>query len=101
MGAQRAENIKSYLTTVAPEKIDSSRVQARDGGNKGKMVHFWFVPSGDLCKDQAEEAPRSTRPRCGHSRANRSVRSRERAGSNSAGAEVIAEAERREKVGEE
>ena len=55
LGAQRAVNVKYYLTTDGPTKIDGSRVQPRQGGAKGKATHFYFVPEGTLCGGQLEE----------------------------------------------
>ena len=47
IGAQRAVNIKYYLTTdeLGP-KVDPSRLEPRKGGSKGKAAHFYFVPQG-------------------------------------------------------
>ena len=47
IGAQRAVNIKYYLTTdeLGP-KVDPSRLEPRKGGTKGKAAHFYFVPQG-------------------------------------------------------
>ena len=47
LGAQRAVNIKYYLTTdeLGP-KLDPSRLEPRKGGTKGKAAHFYFVPQG-------------------------------------------------------
>jgi hypothetical protein len=47
IGAQRAVNIKYYLTTdeLGP-KVDASRLEPRKGGTKGKAAHFYFVPQG-------------------------------------------------------
>ena len=55
LGAQRSVNVKYYLTTDGPTKIDGSRVQPRAGGTKGKATHFYFVPEGNLCGGQLEE----------------------------------------------
>ena len=55
LGSQRAVNVKYYLTTDGPTKIDGSRVQPRAGGTKGKATHFYFVPEGNLCGGQLEE----------------------------------------------
>jgi outer membrane protein OmpA-like peptidoglycan-associated protein len=47
LGAQRAVNVKYYLTTdeLGP-KVDASRLEPRKGGTKGKTAHFYFVPQG-------------------------------------------------------
>jgi hypothetical protein len=55
LGAQRAVNVKYYLTTDGPNKVDAGRVQPRAGGTKGKATHFYFVPEGELCSGQLEE----------------------------------------------
>jgi hypothetical protein len=55
LGAQRAVNVKYYLTTDGPTKVDASRVQPRQGGTKGQATHFYFVPEGNLCGGQLEE----------------------------------------------
>ena len=56
LGAQRAVNVKYYLTTddLGP-KADASRIQPREGGTKGKATHFYLVPEGTLCAGQAVE----------------------------------------------
>ena len=45
LGAQRAVNIKYYMTTdeLRP-KVDPSRLEPRKGGVKPKAAHFYFVP---------------------------------------------------------
>jgi hypothetical protein len=47
LGAQRAVNVKYYLTTdeIGP-KLDATRLEPRKGGVKGKTAHFYFVPQG-------------------------------------------------------
>lgn len=47
LGAQRAVNIKYYMTTdeLGP-KVDPTRLEPRKGGTKGKAAHFYFVPQG-------------------------------------------------------
>jgi opacity protein-like surface antigen len=55
LGAQRSVNVKYYLTTDGPNKVDASRVQPRQGGTKGQATHFYFVPEGNLCGGQLEE----------------------------------------------
>ena len=47
IGAQRAVNVKYYMTTdeLGP-KVDPSRLEPRKGGTKGKAAHFYFVPQG-------------------------------------------------------
>ena len=47
IGAQRAVNIKCYMTTdeLGP-KVDPSRLEPRKGGAKGKAAPFYFVPQG-------------------------------------------------------
>ena len=55
LGSQRSVNVKYYLTTDGPNKVDASRVQPRQGGAKGKATHFYFVPEGNMCGGQLEE----------------------------------------------
>jgi len=55
LGSQRSVNVKYYLTTDGPNKVDASRVQPRAGGAKGKASHFYFVPEGTMCGAQLEE----------------------------------------------
>src|SRR5271165_4387667 len=55
LGSQRSVNIKYYLTTDGPTKVDAGRVQPRQGGTKGKATHFYFVPEGNMCGGQLEE----------------------------------------------
>jgi hypothetical protein len=55
LASQRSVNVKYYLTTDGPNKVDASRVQPREGGAKGKATHFYFVPEGNLCGGQLEE----------------------------------------------
>ncbi len=55
IGSQRSVNVKYYLTTDGPTKVDASRVQPRAGGSKGQATHFYFVPEGNLCGGQLEE----------------------------------------------
>jgi len=55
LGSQRSVNVKFYLTTDGPNKVDASRVQPRQGGTKGKATHFYFVPEGNMCGGQLEE----------------------------------------------
>lgn len=55
LGAQRSVNVKYYLTTDGPTKLDASRIQPRAGAAKGKATHFYFVPEGELCGGQLEE----------------------------------------------
>jgi len=54
LGAQRAVNVKYYLTTDGPNKVDAGRVQPRAGGTQGQATHFYFVPEGNLCGGQLE-----------------------------------------------
>ena len=54
LGSQRSVNVKYYLTTDAPTKLDSGTIQPRSGGQGTKATHFYFVPVGDLCGGQAE-----------------------------------------------
>lgn len=54
-GSQRAVNVKYYLTTDGPAKIDASRIEPRQGGAKGKATHFYFVADGGLCSGQVVE----------------------------------------------
>jgi len=55
LGSQRSVNVKYYLTTDGPNKVDAGRVQPRTGGTKGKATHFYFVPEGNMCGGQLEE----------------------------------------------
>ena len=55
LGAQRAVNVKYYLTSDGPTKIDAGRIQPREGATKGKATHFYFVPEGTMCEGQVEE----------------------------------------------
>jgi outer membrane protein OmpA-like peptidoglycan-associated protein len=55
LGSQRSVNVKYYLTTDGPNKVDASRVQPRQGGANGQAAHFYFVPEGNLCGGQLEE----------------------------------------------
>ena len=55
LGSQRSVNVKYYLTTEGPNKVDASRVQPRQGGTKGQATHFYFVPEGNMCGGQLEE----------------------------------------------
>jgi len=48
-------NVKYYLTTDGPTKVDAGRVQPRAGGSKGQASHFYFVPEGTMCGGQLEE----------------------------------------------
>jgi len=48
-------NVKYYLTTDGPTKIDAGRIQPRQGGTKGQATHFCFVFEGNLCGGQPEE----------------------------------------------
>ncbi len=55
LGAQRSVDVKYYLTTDGPNKVDAGRVQPRQGGAKGQATHFYFVPEGTMCGGQLEE----------------------------------------------
>jgi len=55
LGSQRSVNVKYYLTTDGPTKVDAARIQPRQGSAKGKATHFYFVPEGNLCGGQLEE----------------------------------------------
>ncbi len=55
LGAQRSVNVKYYLTTDGPNKVDASRVTPRQGEAKGQATHFYFVPEGTMCGGQLEE----------------------------------------------
>ena len=54
LGSQRSVNVKYYLTTEGPTKIDASKIQPRAGGQGTKSTHFYFVPEGNLCGGQTE-----------------------------------------------
>jgi hypothetical protein len=47
IGAQRAVNVKYYMTTdeLGP-KVDATRLEPREGGTKTKSAHFYYVPQG-------------------------------------------------------
>jgi hypothetical protein len=53
LGAQRAVNIKYYLTTdeIGP-KLDPTRLQPYKGGKKGKKARFYFVPQGATFQEE-------------------------------------------------
>ncbi len=55
LGSQRSVNVKYYLTTDGPNKVDATRVQPRQGDAKGQATHFYFVPEGNMCGGQVEE----------------------------------------------
>ncbi len=55
LGSQRAVNVKHYLTTEGPGKIDASRIQARQGSVKGQATHLYYLTEGPLCSGQREE----------------------------------------------
>ena len=55
VGAQRSVNVKYYLTTDGPNKVDASRIQPRKGEAKGQATHFYYVPESNLCSGQVEE----------------------------------------------
>src|SRR5208283_4226 len=56
LGAQRAVNVKYYMTTDGPNKADAARIQPRQGGTEeGQAAHFYFVPESNLCSGQREE----------------------------------------------
>jgi hypothetical protein len=55
LGSQRSVNVKYYLTTDGPNKVDAGRVQPRQGATKGQATHFYFVPEGNMCGGQVEE----------------------------------------------
>src|SRR5208282_2404806 len=55
LGSQRSVNVKYYLTTDGPNKVDAGRVQPRQGDAKGQATHFYFVPEGNMCGGQVEE----------------------------------------------
>ena len=56
LGAQRSVNVKFYMVQddLGP-KVDGSRIEPRQGANKGKATHFYFVPEGNLCSGQEVE----------------------------------------------
>ena len=56
MGSQRSVNVKFYMVEddLGP-KSDGSRIVPRQGGNKGKATHFYFVPDGNMCQGQVVE----------------------------------------------
>ena len=55
LGSQRSVNVKYYLTSDGPAKIDASRIEPRQGAAKGKATHFYFVADGSLCSGQVVE----------------------------------------------
>jgi hypothetical protein len=54
LAAQRAVNVEYYLVSDGPNKQDSTRIEAHQGGVQGKATHFYFVPQGNLCSGQAD-----------------------------------------------
>ncbi len=55
LGAQRSVNIKYYLITDGPTKVDAARIEPRQGGTEeGKAAEFYFVAEGKLCSGQVE-----------------------------------------------
>ena len=51
LGAQRAVNVKYYLTKDGPTKVDAARIQPRQGGTEeGKATHFYFVGEGNAVR---------------------------------------------------
>jgi hypothetical protein len=75
IGAQRAANIKYYMTTdeLGP-KVDPTRLEPREGGTKTKSAHFYYVPQGatftqeesvvvdeSAVQGQSRSAPKSTK----------------------------------------
>jgi hypothetical protein len=54
LAAQRSENAKYYLVTDGSNKVDGSRVQARQGGARSRSVHFYFVPDGVVCSGEPD-----------------------------------------------
>lgn len=55
LGARRSVNVKFYLTQTGPTKIDSGRIEARQGGTKDKSTHFYFIPEGKLCAGELDK----------------------------------------------
>jgi len=53
IGAQRAVNIKYYMTTdeLGP-KVDASRLEVKQGGTKGKASRFYYVPQGATLNEE-------------------------------------------------
>jgi hypothetical protein len=49
IGAQRAENVKYYLTKDGATKIDADRIEAQQAGTDGKLARFYFIPQGTVC----------------------------------------------------
>ena len=55
LGAQRAVNVKYYLTKDGPTKIDTARIQLRDGGTTHAVTEFYFIPEGKLCSGEMDK----------------------------------------------
>jgi len=54
LGARRAVNVKYYLYKEGSTKIDPARVQPREGGRKGAVTEFYFIPEGKLCAGEMD-----------------------------------------------
>ena len=55
LGARRAVNVKYYLTKEGSTKIDSARIQSRQGGTQSAVTEFYFIPEGKLCAGEMDK----------------------------------------------
>ena len=55
LAARRAVNAKYYLIKDSSTKIDPSRIQTRQDGNKGMLTEFYFVPEGKMCAGEVDK----------------------------------------------
>ncbi len=42
------------LTAGGSSKVDADRIETRQGGADENVVHFFFIPAGDLCAGHPE-----------------------------------------------
>jgi hypothetical protein len=55
LAARRSANVKYYLSKDGSTKIDPARIQPRQGGTKGEVTEFYFIPEGKLCAGELEK----------------------------------------------
>ena len=55
LGARRAVNVKYYLAKDGSTKVDSARIQSRDGGTKSAVTEYYFISEGKLCGGELEK----------------------------------------------
>jgi hypothetical protein len=48
-------NVKYYLSQDSPTKIDSARIQPRQGVTKSAVTEFYFIPEGKLCAGEMDK----------------------------------------------